>query len=205
MRHALRIALRLLAAFGVLLAVLGVRVVTGSRAELERGQALEAAGDLDAAILAYRRAARLEAPGNPYSREALGRLANLGARAEREGDTVRALAAYRSIRGAILSTESFHLPHRATLAEADRRIAALMHSEPDARRTALEALEAPSRPHVGYTLLLLTGWLAWTVGAFAFAQRALDEEGRIAPGAARLFGTVVVVGFGLFVIGMALA
>lgn len=205
MRRALRPALRGLAALGVLLAVLGVRVVTGSRAELSRGESLEATGDLDAAILAYRRAARLYAPGNPYSAAALGRLAAIGARAEREGATELALAAYRSIRGGILATESFYVPHRATLARADERIAALSHSDPRDRRAALEELRAPRRPHVGWTLLLLGGWLAWTIGAFAFAQKALDEEDRVVGPAARLWGTVIVLGFGLFVIGMALA
>jgi len=53
--------------------------------------------------------------------------------------------------------------------------------------------------------VLLLGWLAWTGGAFAFAQRALDEEDRVQSKPARLWGTVIVVGFGLFVIGMALA
>lgn len=53
--------------------------------------------------------------------------------------------------------------------------------------------------------MALLGWLGWTLGAFAFAQRALDEEDRVVGAAARLWGTVVVLGFGVFVIGLALA
>ncbi|MCZ7683353.1 MAG: hypothetical protein M5U28_33035 [Sandaracinaceae bacterium] len=58
---------------------------------------------------------------------------------------------------------------------------------------------------MGWTLLLLAGWIAWTAGAFVFAQRAIDEEDRLRGREARIWGTVVVLGFGLFVIGMALA
>lgn len=205
MRRASRPIARGLAALGVLLAVLAVRVVTGSRAELGRGEALEAEGDPDAAILAYRRAARLYAPGNPYVPAALARLAAIGERAEQEGERERALAAYRSIRGGILAARSFYVPHGATLARADERIAALSSDGAGDRREALSVLRAPRGPAIGWTLLLLTGWLAWTLGAFAFARRALDEEDRLVPGQARLWGTVIVLGFGLFVIGMALA
>lgn len=201
MRRALRPALRFVAALSVLFAVLAVRVVTGSRAELARGESLEAARDLDGAILHYRRAARLYAPGNPYTVTALERLAAIGARAEAAGETDRALAAYRSIRGGVLATESFYVPHAAALAQADARIAALT-GDAGARPPGPDPLR---RPHVGWTLLLLGGWLAWTAGAFVFAQRALDEEDRVVPAAARLWGTVIVLGFGLFVIGMALA
>jgi len=194
-----------LAALGVLLAVLAVRVVTSSRAELARGEALEAEDDPDAAILAYRRAARLYAPGNPYVPAALARLATIGERAEQAGERERALAAYRSIRGGILAARSFYVPHGALLARADERIAALSSEGARDRREALRELRAPRGPHVGWTFLLLAGWLAWTAGAFAFARRALDEEDRLVPGPARLWGTVIVLGFGLFVIGMALA
>ncbi len=210
MRRALRPALRVLAVLGVLFAVLAVRVVTGSRAELRRGEQLLAQRDPDAAILALRRAARAYAPGNPYGVEALERLWSVGAEAERAGDTERALAAYRAIHGAVMSTRSFFVPQRELLERADQRIAALTaraaRDEPGGpSRDVLAALRAPERPYVGWTLLLLVGWIAWTAGAFAFAQRAIDEEDRLRGREARIWGTVVVLGFGLFVIGMALA
>lgn len=210
MRRALRPALRALAVLGVLLAVLAVRVVTGSRAELRRGEQLLAQRDPDAAILSLRRAARWYAPGNPYGAEALERLLAIGAEAERAGDHERALAAYRAVHGAVMSTRSVFVPHREHLERADERIAALTsevaRGEPArTRRDVLAELRAPERPHVGWTLLLLAGWIAWTAGAFVFAQRAIDEEDRLRGREAGIWGTVVVLGFGLFVIGMALA
>lgn len=200
-----RVAVRSLAILGVLLAVLAVRVVTGSRAELARGQSFEIAGNVDGAMLAYRRAVRLYAPGNPYGPRALERLFGIARRAEAEGDTARALAAYRSIRGGILAARSVYVPHAAPLARAEARIAALSSPSERGRRATLEALSDPQGPALGWTLLLLLGWLSWTGAAFAFAQRAIDQEDRLVLGAARVWGTLFVVGFGVFVIGMAMA
>lgn len=212
----LRLLARGLAIAGVIVAVLGVRVVSGSRSELRRGERLLAQRDPDGAILAFRRAARWYAPGNPYCTDALDALEGIARDAERSGEPARALAAHRAIRGAILSTRSVYVPNRARLDEANRNILRLTrHASDDRldpegrnaerRRRVTAALRAAPRPKIGWTILLLAGWIAWTAGAFAFAHRAIDEEDRVVAGAARIWGTVIVLGFGLFVIGMALA
>ena len=201
-RAPLRILARTLALAGVLLAVIAARVVSSSHGELARAERLMSRDDMDAAILGYRRAARLYAPGNPYSTRALDRLAEIATAAEAEHDTERALAAWRAIRGAILSARSVYVPHRDRLARANDAIAALTAASGRGRPASLDP---PERPRVAWTLLALFGWLAWTGGAFVFAVRALDEEDRVIPAAARLWGTVVVLGFGSFVIGLALA
>ncbi len=211
MSRGLRLAARALTVAGVLLAVLAARVVTSSRAELQRGDQRRGREDLDGAILHYRRAARWYAPGNPYCAEALDRLAEIGDAAREAGEPERALAAYRGARGAILATRSLYVPHRDRLARAEAAIASLTAEvTPAARRDEAAAqitaaMAAPERPRLGWTLVLLLGWLAWTAGAFLFATRALDEEDRVRPRQAQIWGTTVVVGFGLFVIGMALA
>ena len=206
----LRLTGRVLALLGVVLAVLAVRSVAASRSLLERGDALRARGDVDGAILASRRAARWSVPANPYVPDALDRLGAIAAEAEAEGDTERTAAAWRSLRGAILATRSFYTPHRARLARAEEALARGAES-PGAESTGAvsgaraQSLADPNRPHLLWTLVLLAGWITWTGGAFAFAQRALDEEDRVLPGPARLWGSLVLVGFGLFAIGMALA
>jgi hypothetical protein len=204
-----RPAIRGAAVAGVLLAVLAVRVVSASHTELQRGIQALARGDEHGAILALRRSGRMHAPGNPYSADALSRLMGIGRAAEARADTAQALAAYRAVRGAILASRSIYVPHGELLEQADARIAALS-AESRARGGRTEAivlaeLRAPPRPSLGWTLLLLAGWIAWVVGAFAFAQRALDEEDRLVGRAARVWGTVMVVGFGSWVLGMALA
>ncbi|MBX3269438.1 MAG: hypothetical protein KF729_04215 [Sandaracinaceae bacterium] len=211
MARVLRLGARALAVLGVLVTILAVRAVGSARAELGRGDALREAGDLDAAILAYRRAARWYAPGNPYVPEALDRLAAIAEAAEAGGDRARALAAWRSVHGAIQSSRSFYVPHRDRLTAARDEIARLVAEgapagrAESARRRTRERLDAPERPRVAYALLALAGWIAWTAGAFVFAQTAIDEEDRLLGRPARLWGTVVVAGFGTFVLGLALA
>ena len=201
---------------GVVLAVLTVRVVVASSSELETARRLEAAGDVDPAILHYRRAARWYAPASPYPPEALDALARIGRAAEADGDIERALFALRSIRGAILSVESFYLPYEDRLDAANARIATLMarsdpppidagKSEEALRAEHLALLETDTRPVLGFTVLLLAGFLAWLVATFAFASRAIDEEDRLVPREARRWGGIAVLGFALFVIGMWLA
>jgi len=205
-----------LAIAGVLLAVVAARVVTSSRDELVTGKALRARGDLPGAIVHLRRAARWYAPGSPFHVEALDALSAIGHDAEVRGDTDQALEAERAIRAAIMGARSFYTPEPERLAAADARIADLMSSLPpppvDAgksrdriRAEHLALLEAPSRPHVLWTLVLLFGFAGWLAGAFLFVARAIDAEDRIIGREARIWGTVVIAGFGLFVLGMALA
>ena len=211
MRSWARTAARLIALAGVLVAVAAVRVVTASHAELVRGGRALDRGDRGAAIVSYRRAARWYAPGNPYATEALDHLVDVARAAERDEDRETALVAWRSARNAILASRSVAQPYPERLARAEAEIVRLTVASAneagreEARERAEAAFERPLEPSMGWTLVLLLGWLTWTIAAFAFAQLAIDEEDRIRAAPARVLGTLVVVGFGLFVIGMALA
>jgi hypothetical protein len=190
-----------------------VRVVTSAAAELRTADAYHTSGDLDAAVVHYRRAARWYAPGSPFHVEALTQLAAIGRSAEGKGDTELALAAYRAIRAAIMSTRSFYVPEQARLRAADERIASLMASLPpppmDAgksreqlRREHLALLQEDPGPSVFWSLLLLLGFAMWVGSAFAFTQRAIDEQDRFIKREALRYGALIVLGFGLFVLGM---
>jgi hypothetical protein len=171
---------------------------------------------VETAIVHYRRAARWYAPGSPYHVEALAKLGAIAGKAEQTGDRELALSAYRAIRGAIMSTRSFYVPERVRLEAANQRIAALMAELPappmDAgksreqlRREHLALLQQDPGPDVLWTLVLLVGFFSWVLGAFAFTQRAIDDEDRFVGREALRWGAVIVVGFGLFVLGMSLA
>lgn len=200
----------------VILSVLLLRVLSSAREELREADALRAEQDLDGAIVHYRRAARWYAPGSPYHVEALERLAVIGRDAEAKGDLELALRAQRAVRGSILSTRSFYVPEQARLRAADERIAALMAEQPppgmDAgkpkdqiRREHLALLERDPGPSVLWTFVLLFGFVAWVSAAFVFSMRAIDDQDRWVVPEARKWGAVIVVGFALFVLGMALA
>jgi tetratricopeptide (TPR) repeat protein len=190
--------------------------VTGAKAELEIAERHAQEGDLEAAIVHYRRAARWYAPFSPYHVQALAALGRIGAEAEQKPDVELALSAYRAVRSAILSTRSFYVPERERLDAADKRIASLMAGLPPPQMDAgksreqleqehLALLQHDPDPKLGWTLLLLLGFAAWVGGAFAFTLRAIDSEDRFIRREAVRWGAVIVVGFALFVLGMTLA
>lgn len=200
----------------LLLAALAFRVVISARAELAEADRLLASSDVDASILHYRRAARWYAPGSPYHVTALSRLAQLGAQAELRGETERALTAYRAMRSAIMAARSFYIPESARLHAANRKIAALMAQQPlpavdagksrqQVRDEHLALLETNRDPKIWWTWVLLLGFFGWVAGAYIFTIRAIDEHDRLVPREALRWGAVIAVGFGLFVLGMALA
>jgi tetratricopeptide (TPR) repeat protein len=199
-----------------LLAAFAVRVVTSAASELRAGDAYRANGQLEAAVVHYRRAARWYAPGSPFHVTALSDLQAIGADAERRGDSELALSSYRAIRAAIMSARSFYVPERERLEAADERIAFLMAALPappmDAgksqerlRREHLALLRAPRGPSLFWSFVLLLGFAAWVGGAFAFSRRAIDDDDRFVRGEVMRWGAVIGVGFGLFVLGLSLA
>ena len=212
----IRRAVLIVAAAACLLLVLVVRVVVSARAELSQAELADRRGDTATAIVHYRRAARWYAPFSPYHVHALERLGQLGSEAEARGDVEQALQAYRAQRGAIMATRSVYVPERELLEQANRRISSLMAELPppgmDAgkskrqlQREHLLLLEKIPGPSLGWTCVLLLGFACWVGAAFAFSVRAIDSQDRWVVREARVWGALIVVGFGLFVLGMSMA
>ena len=206
------------ALLAVVLGLLTLRVVLSSRQALHEAVSLHAAGDVDEAIVHYRRAARWYAPGNPYSSEAIAHLEGIALQAEREAKRERALRAWRAIRAALLSARSFYTPHSDLLRRADARIAHHMTSastfDPRApavakeasRENQLESLRnAATRRSVGWPLVALIGFVTWVGGAIGFSIRAIDEDERLILPQARRWASLVLGGLSLFALGLWLA
>jgi hypothetical protein len=196
-------AVRVVALFAILLAIVAVRVVWSSRGEWR--QAIAAGGDDE--ILHLGRAARLYAPGNPYSRRAVDKLAAIG----RE-DPARALAAWRELRSAILATRSFYTPHRALLDEANAHIADLMadaelaagtqHARDKARAWHAARLLQDESPSVAWTLVALFGLAAWIGSAVGLLLRGVGDDDRLRPRLALGWALGVAGGLALFFLGL---
>lgn len=207
--------LRLVVVAAIVLSAFVVRVVTSSASELSLGEQYQKHGELEAAVVHYRRAARWYAPGSPYHVRALSALSGLAATAEGAGDRELALSAYRAIRSGIMSSRSTFTPEADRLAAANGRIADLMASYPpppmDAgksrealRREHLALLSESRDPKLGWTLMLLLGFALWVGAALVFTVRAVDGD-RWVEQEARRWGALVVVGLVMFIAGMALA
>lgn len=204
---------RILAGFGVFLAVVATRVVVSSHDDLVAGRTSLAGDDVDAAIVHFRRAARGYTPANPYCADALTQLMTIADASEREGEIDRALMAYRAARSAILATRSFYTPHTAVLDAANARIASLMAAEPapaiDAgkskeqlEREHLALLQQDTQPKLFWSLVLLCGFVTWVGAAFALASKGFETDGRFNAPVAKRYVVMIALGFAAFVIGL---
>jgi hypothetical protein len=174
----------------IALALITVRVVWSSRAEFRA--AGESTGEMK--IVHYGRAARLYAPGNPYSRRALEALAQDGS-----------LQAWEEVRGAILASRSFYTPHRELLVEANEAIAKLM-AEKDPKHGLKwheGKLAEDNAPSVGWSIVALIGLFGWIGAAVLFILRAIDENDRLRPKIALGMALLLLVGLILFFLGLA--
>lgn len=201
---------------GLLLSGLALRAWSSSGEELQRAERARAGGDLEAAIDHYRRAAVWYFPGNVRARDALVGLMDIGGTASERGDATLALAAFRSVHAATMSSRHVVIPHDDLRMQADREIADLMangavppmdanRSVEERRALYLAMLRDDRDVHLGWSLLALLGFGGWVGAAAAFLRRGFDEAGALVATEARRWGTLFLVGFGLFVLGLALA
>jgi hypothetical protein len=183
----------------ICLALVTVRVVWSARSEWKSAEA--ATGEMK--IVHLGRAARMYAPGNPYSRRALDALAEAG----RAGS----LQAWQEVRSAILATRSFYTPHPQLLEEANGAIAQLM-AERDSKGS-LEArkswhaarLAEDHAPSVGWSVVAILGLFLWIGAAVALIVRGIDENDRFRPKIAVGFSAGILLGLMLFFLGLARA
>ena len=206
--------LRATAAVAFVVGVMTARVLWSSRQTLADAESRTGPTEHQDRLLRLGEAARLYAPGNPWSRRALEALV-----AEGRAHSADSLSAWREVRSAILATRSFYTPHPELLAEADLRIAELsadaeLAGKPDAaaqrpaavawhqRRLADSNADAPS---VGWTVVALLGLFAWLGGALGFLTGAVGADDRLRTRPALAWAASIGVGLCLFYLGLARA
>jgi hypothetical protein len=202
----LKSALKAAALVLIALALVTVRVVWSSHSEWKAAEA--ATGEQRLVHLG--RAARLYAPGNPYSRRALDALADAGrAASTTEAGRAGSLVAWQEVRSSILATRSFYTPHPELLAEANGELARLMAASddkgaPESRRAWHAArLAQDEAPSVGWSVVAILGLLGWIGAAVLFILYAIDDEDRLRTRRALGFGLGVLLGLALFFVGLA--
>jgi hypothetical protein len=158
----------------------------------------------------------LYAPGNPYARRAVDKLAAIG-----RDDPKRALVAWRELRSAIMATRSFYTPHRALLDEANDRIAAMMadaeilpdweaaaglqHAREKAKAWHAARLAQDEAPSVAWTLVALVGLALWIACALGLFVRGVGDDDRLRARVAIAWAVGVVAGLTMFFVGLARA
>jgi hypothetical protein len=208
---------RRLAACAIVIAFTGGVVVTRAmwqgRGALDDGDAAFEAGNNEEAIRWWRRAARWYVPFAPHVTDAYDRLETIAAEAEKRGDHVTAMAAWQGVRGSILATRSFYIPHEERLEPANRHIAQLLSrmegGAPDPGKTPAEReawhfrlLQRDESPDIGWTALALLGFLTWLGGGVLFAWRGISAEDKLVPRAATTSGLLIASGLVLWLLGL---
>lgn len=210
MRNRVAVGLALAA---LCLAVVVSRAVWEGRGALASGDTAAARGDHAEAIAQWRRAARWYAPLAPHVDDAYERLESLAVTAEARGDTATALAAWRGVRGSVLATRSFFVPHRERLQPANDNIARLMAAvegpaaDPGKTVSEREAwhyqrLARDNAPSIGWAVFALGGLAMWIGGGFLFALRGLSETGQLIRRPSGIAGALVGVGLVIWLLGL---
>ncbi len=133
----------------------------------------------------------------------------MGVSAQGRGEAGRqeALAAFREVRRALISTRSWWVPHPEILADANEHIATLMAEQEEVFGTdtsgtgdaynhhlrLLSKLPGPDPPRGNPAALAFIAWLACSVG---FVWRGLDAEGGLASKPAVRWGAAWLVTLG---------
>lgn len=128
---------------------------------------------------------------------------------------VLALEAYRSLRSAFYATRSFYTPGQPWIDRANPKIARLMagqtdYSEADRKKSiaqkteeALVILERPMSPDPFWSMMVVLGFLGWASGTLLFIWRAFREGStQVMLKQGILWGSVIVVFYALWIIGM---
>jgi len=119
----------ILVALLCIVAVVGLivlRVYLDARREFKAAKLAELRADMWEAILHYRLAISAYTPFAAYPERAAERLRGIAEEAERSGDTLLALEAYRAIRSGFLSARSFYTPKHQWIEQAESEIVRLL-------------------------------------------------------------------------------
>lgn len=211
--------LRALLVVAALASVLVTRAHHAAQGELAVAAEAERDDDFDGAIIGYRRAASWSLPFAPAPQEALAALHRIAGVARERQDGPTELLATRAVYAALQSrrwlaaSQDEIEPVALRLATLTTQYGTPLNSpgvigdgrSPKQRSHALyRQLRAAPEPRPLGLLLTVLGFVCWVSATFLLPARGLDIDHRPTPSARRL-GTAIVFGFGLFVLGLALA
>jgi len=189
----------------VLAGVLLLLATATARMWLLSGEELELAAatgeDVEARARHLRRAMAHYFPGNPRVARACHELLTLASRQEQAGERAAAARTWQELRSAILALRGVGQPFAEELEQANTRLAEL-----NVGGTTLARLQNPaSDPSPGWAALAILGFLLWVGGAVALMLRGLKPDLKLVPARFWPLLLVVLVGWGLFAVGLALA
>ena len=211
----LRNALCVLGLLVAFMMLLYAKIAYNASQDFTYGEAAYTNGEYKAAITHYERTIKWYTPLSPVVQRAVERLWQLGTEAEARGDGSLALEAYQTLRSSLYAVQSFYLPYHSWIAQSAERIAPLLaqtkaDKEPEgnhlAQNTARFAIQLQRHvgPHLGWAVLVELGFLGWLGATVGLIWYIVDEQGHFAPRQGLWWGSLLIIFFALWIIGMRL-
>lgn len=194
--------------------LVGYIAIQGYR-EYREAEGAKAEGDLSAAITHYQRSIKWYLPGVFYVAKAAEGLWQLGMEAETKGDKIMALMAYQELRSGFYAARSFYTPGTDWIERCNQKIAALMaeweasssqrrgHDSMEAlRRKHLDILSRKERPDYFWSIVLEVGFFGWLGATIGFIVQVFQGEKGFNSRRALGWGTLFLVSYFLWILGM---
>lgn len=193
----------------VVLALVWIRAFFASKHAYQAGEGYFNKQQHIEAITFFDRSIHWYTPFNPYVHKSAQRLWEICTHAEQQGDIPLALMAARTIRRGFLAARSFYTPGRDWLDRCDAKIPLLMNQGLKGQRLrgAAEISSPPQpspEPNVLWTLILEVGLIGWIGSAIGFLILSLrgGQTVQLRSGAAIFWGTMVIVFYTMWIVGM---
>ena len=202
-RSHLKIVATVVAVLIVLFLMVWVRAFIGSMRAWEQGEALFQEKKYIRAVTFFDRSIHWYTPFNPYVERSAHRLWEIGTKAEKEGDFMLALIAFRAIRRGFHGTEGIYSPGKAWIEKSSTKVKKLSkHEGKKGVRTVEERVPAP--PDIFWSLMVEVGLLGWLVTMVILVVRLFRKDrGKKPTASSRVaWGVLSCCFFLVWVIGM---
>jgi hypothetical protein len=183
--------------------------------ELRNAEGAREKGDREAAITHYARSIKWYLPGAPHVTKAAEGLWAIGVAAEKNADRQTALIAYQELRSSFYAARSFYTPGKRWIEKCNERIAPLMaqwESETstlkekptleELRQKHMAILTQKERPDYFWSIVLEIGFFGWVGATIGFIMQVFQGEKRFVTRRAWAWGTLFLVSYFIWIVGM---
>jgi len=202
----------------VVLVIIGLimvwgRAFYGSMEAYHQGEVYLKEDQYIRAIIFFDRSIHWYTPFSPYVHRSAERLWEICIKAEQRGDIRLALIATRTIRRGFYAARSFYTPGKNWINKCDLKINELMLLErnqkemqdaPTQQDKPIRAGQKSTTPSTLWSIIVEIGFLGWIGSAIGFVLFACKGEGeaRFVTSKAIVWGTLALIFFTLWVVGM---
>jgi hypothetical protein len=191
-----------------------LKVYLSSRMEYYQAQNAFQQREYHKAISHYTRSILWYTPFSKYVSISVAKLWQIGNLAETQNNIDLALEAYESLRSSLYGVRSFYTPYQEWINKCNQKISSLVAAKgPTVQRDKdksyaqrktkyLHLLEKDAAPDIVWSLILETGLIGWVGATIGFIFLAFSREGALHNRKALFWGSLIIIFYLLWIIGM---